>query len=82
MLIDDCPRTRDHSITAVSMANEQWLADDEKLLQTRHAAGQLTDEEFQQLEAVIAQARRGDWSGAVEAGYRFRKKRPFVREGH
>jgi hypothetical protein len=72
----------DAIITAVSMTNERWLAEDEQLLQTRHAAGQLTDEEFQQLEAVIGRARDGDWSGAVEAAYQFRKERPFVREGH
>jgi hypothetical protein len=78
----DNRRLLDAIITALSMSNEKWLSEDEQLLQTRHAAGHITDDEFQQLEAVIGQARRGQWSGAEEAAYQFRKQRPFVREGH
>jgi hypothetical protein len=30
---------------------------------------------------VINKARKGDWAGAEQDGYEFRKKHPFVREG-
>jgi hypothetical protein len=77
----DNRRLLDAIITALSMGNEKWLDEDERLLKARHAEGHLTDDEFEQLEAVIVQARGGDWPRAEKAGYQFRKKRPFVRAG-
>ena len=33
------------------------------------------------MEAIVAKARAGDWSGAETDGYAFRKQHPFVKEG-
>jgi hypothetical protein len=34
------------------------------------------------MEASINKARAGDWSGAENDAYEFRKKHPFVKEGY
>jgi hypothetical protein len=34
------------------------------------------------MEALAAKARAGDWAGAEKDGYAFRKKHPFVPDGH
>jgi hypothetical protein len=73
-------RLLDAIITAISLGNAQWLADDEQLLRARHQAGHLTDDEFRRLDEIIGQARRGE-SGALAAAYAFRKDRPFAKPG-
>jgi hypothetical protein len=77
----DNRRLLDAILTTITIKNARLLDDNEQWAQTRHEAGQLTDGEFDSMAAIIAKARRGDWSGAEADGYAFRKKRPFVREG-
>ena len=51
------------------------------MAQARRAAGQITEEQYQGLDAVVKKARTRDWAGAEKDGYEFRKKHPFVKEG-
>ncbi|HEY1601199.1 MAG TPA: hypothetical protein VGG64_16470 [Pirellulales bacterium] len=77
----DNRRLLDAILTTITIKNARLLDDNEQWAQSRHDAGQLTDGEFDSMTAIIAKARRGDWSRAEADGYAFRKKRPFVREG-
>ncbi len=52
-------------LTAVSSGNQAWLESNEKLLQTAHEKGQLSDAEFAAFSAILQQARSGDWKGAT-----------------
>jgi len=77
----DNRRVLEEILTAITLKNPGLLEESAKRLKARHDAGQLTDEEYQELEAVLDKARGGDWQGAEADGYRFRKKRPFVAPG-
>jgi hypothetical protein len=77
----DNRRVLDAVLTAITIKNTRLLEEDAKRARARHEAGQLTDEEYQGMEAIINKARGGDWSGAEKAGYEFRKKHPFVAAG-
>ena len=74
-------RLLDAVLTAITMKNQKWLADDADIAKTRHTAGQLTDWEFEQLSKIIDKGSAGDWKTAEELGYEFRKAHPFVKEG-
>ncbi len=74
-------RLLDAILTAITMKNEKWLADDNEIAKTRHEAGQLTDWEFEQLSKIIDKGSSGEWKTAEELGYEFRKAHPFVKEG-
>jgi len=82
------PEDRDNRIaldailTAITMKNPRLLDESAKRAKARHDAGQLTDEQYQGMEAFIAKARGGDWTGSEKDGYEFRKRHPFVQEGH
>jgi hypothetical protein len=78
----DNRRLVDAVLTAITMKNANWLEDDAKLAEQRNLAGQLCDDDYEELSAVIELARAGDWKTAEEEGYEFRKRRPFVPEGH
>lgn len=78
----DNRRLLEQILTAVTLTNSRLLEDAAKRNQQRHDAGQIADDDFQALEAVITKARAKDWSGAAAAAYAFRKARPFVRPGH
>jgi hypothetical protein len=74
-------RELDAILTAITIRNSRLLEDDAGRIKARRDAGQLTDEEYRGMEAVINKARAGDWAGAERDGYEFRNKHPFVREG-
>ena len=78
----DNRRLVDAILTAITMKNATWLEDDAKLAGHRHRDGQLADDEYEQLVAVIETAQAGDWQAAEKQGYEFRKQHPFVKEGH
>ena len=59
--------------TALSARNVNWLDDNARLIAKRHADGQMSDGEVAALEAIIAQAREGDWTGAEEEVVRLAK---------
>ncbi len=77
----DNRRVLDEVLTAIAIKNARLLDESTQRWQARHAAGDLSDEDFTALSAVIEQARHGDWPGAEAAGNAFRKRRPFVPSG-
>jgi hypothetical protein len=66
-------------LTAVSLKNQAELEKDAKVIDARHAAGELSDARYQDLREVIEKARAGDWAAAETLAYRFRA--PFGDRG-
>jgi hypothetical protein len=65
------PRIAPHNLeltvklrTAISAQNEEWLTQTEALVNERHAAGEMSAEEQEAFQAIIAQARNGQWRDA------------------
>lgn len=77
----DNRRALDAILTAITLKNTRLLEESAKRAKARHDAHQLTDQQFQQIDAFIDKARKGDWPGAEKDGYTFRKAHPFVKEG-
>ncbi|HEY7159262.1 MAG TPA: hypothetical protein VH575_35285 [Gemmataceae bacterium] len=77
----DNRRLLDAILTAITIKNPRLLEDNAKRAKQRHEAGQLTDEQYGGMEAILNKARQGDWAGAEKDGYDFRKKHAFVKEG-
>jgi hypothetical protein len=77
----DNRRALDVILTAITLKNPRLLEESSKRAKARYDAGQLTNQEYQGMEAFINKARGGDWQGAEKDGYEFRKRHPFVREG-
>lgn len=50
--------------TAVSARRTDWLEDAAKVISARHAAGEINEQQFTALEAIVEQGRGGDWQGA------------------
>jgi hypothetical protein len=75
-------RALDAILTAITIQNVRLLEESAKRATARHDAGQLTDNQYAGMQAFINKARAGDWSGAENDAYEFRKKHPFVKEGH
>ena len=62
-------RSRNHRLlqalrTAVSAKRADWLEQNAQLIEERHATGEMTDEEFDALNPIVAQARQGMWAQA------------------
>jgi hypothetical protein len=53
--------------TAISTRRTDWLDDTAKTVATRHDSGQLADKPYQALQAIIDQARAGQWEDAETA---------------
>lgn len=53
--------------TAISSENMDWLEAVAKQVADKQAQGQISPAEVKALDAIIAQARRGDWNGAKKA---------------
>ena len=66
-------------LTAVSLRNGPEVERDARLIDQRHAAGDLSDARYESLAAIIARARQGDWAGAEKLAYEFRA--PFGDRG-
>jgi hypothetical protein len=77
----DNRRVLDAILTAITLKNPRLLEDDARRARTRYEAGQLKDDDYRAMEAIIDKARAGDWSDAETDGYAFRKQHPFVKEG-
>ncbi|MBI3407301.1 MAG: hypothetical protein HY040_02955 [Planctomycetes bacterium] len=77
----DNRRALDAILTAITMKNSRLLEESAKRAKSRHDAGQLTNDEYRGMEAFIDKARGGDWSGAENDAYEFRRIHPFVNEG-
>jgi hypothetical protein len=59
-------------LTAVSLKNDKELEKDAKLIDERHAAGELSDGNYQELQGIIKKARAKDWNSAEKRAYEFR----------
>jgi hypothetical protein len=63
--------------TALSARNDQWLDENEKIVEQRREAGEMGDEPYAAFRGIIDQARAGDWAGAEHASVDFqRAQRP------
>jgi hypothetical protein len=59
-------------LTAVSLRNEKELEQDASAIDERHAAGTLSDRNYNELRAIVDRARARDWQGAEKRAYEFR----------
>jgi len=67
--------------TALSAQNPEWLEKNAKILEERRAAGQTSEEEFAAFQAIIQQARAGQWKEAERQVMAFQKaQRPTDEE--
>ena len=73
----DNRRLLDAILTAISLRNEKELLQDERLLEQRRAAGQLSEESFQAIQQIVAKAKSHDWQQAENELYEYRKAAPF-----
>ncbi len=56
--------------TAVSAKRKDWLETNAKLVEEKHSQNKLTDEQYQELEAIIALAREDKWADAEKEAIR------------
>jgi hypothetical protein len=61
-------------LTAVSLRHDVEVENDARMIDLRHASGELSDEKYRELGEVIARARAKDWTGAQKRAYEFRKE--------
>ncbi|MCA1685362.1 MAG: hypothetical protein LC745_05145 [Planctomycetia bacterium] len=66
-------------LTAVSLKNTKELERDARLIDERHASGEISDARHKDLRAIIDKARAGDWGAAESRAYEFRA--PFGDRG-
>jgi hypothetical protein len=64
-------------LTAVSLKQGRELEKDARRIEDRHAAGELSDGRFQDLQSIIEKARTGHWAAAEKQAYEFRESHPF-----
>ena len=57
-------------LTAISLKDSKQLAADARRIDDRHGLGELSDEGYNDLTALIRQARGGDWAGAEARAYK------------
>jgi len=51
--------------TAVMAKNGEWLKQNEKAIDSRRAEGKLSDQEYEAFQAVLRDAKGGDWTAAA-----------------
>jgi hypothetical protein len=56
--------------TAVSAKRKDWLETNAKLVEEKHSQNKLTDEQYQELEAIISLAREDKWADAEKEAIR------------
>ena len=66
-------------LTAVSLKNKSELEKDARRIDDRHVSGELSDDGYQDLQAIIIKARDGKWGEAEKQAYEFRERRPYFR---
>ena len=63
--------------TALSARNPQWLDENEAVIEKRHTAGQMRDDEYAAFKKIVERARSGDWKEAERGCLAFqRAQRP------
>jgi hypothetical protein len=66
-------------LTAISLRNQKELDRDIKRVEDRRASGELSDQSYKSLRAIIEKAQGGDWAGAEKQAYEMRELKPFFR---
>ncbi|HZW30513.1 MAG TPA: hypothetical protein VFF52_07360 [Isosphaeraceae bacterium] len=61
-------------LTAVSLKHEKEVEKDAKLIDQRHAAGEISEEKYRELGEILDKARAKDWAGAEKRAYEFRSQ--------
>jgi hypothetical protein len=59
--------------TALSTQNSEWLDQNIAAIETRRTAGEMGDEEYAAFQAIIAQAKAGEWQAAERAAVKLQK---------
>ncbi len=77
----DNRRVLEEVLTAITLRNERLLDAAAARVAQRHAAGELDEADRAAIQALVEQAKTGDWGGAETAAYAFRRQRPFVAPG-
>ena len=77
----DNRRLVEQLLTALTLQNKNLLAEADERRKSRRSDGELAEDDSQALEATIEKARGGDWKGALNDAYAFRRRRPFVERG-
>jgi hypothetical protein len=66
-------------LTAISLKNRKELDKDIQRIEARHVSGELSDESYKDLRAIITKAQGGDWAGAEKQAYELRESKPFFK---
>lgn len=66
--------------TAISARNPQWLEDNSKVLEARHAAGKMAEAEYEEFRSIIATAKDGRWEAAEQEVIKFVKSQRATAE--
>jgi hypothetical protein len=59
-------------LTAVSLKHDKEFEKDARLIDDRHAAGQISDEKYRELAEILEKGRARDWPAAEKRAYEFR----------
>jgi hypothetical protein len=66
--------------TALSAQNPDWLEQNATILEQRRAAGEVSEDELAAFQAIIEQARAGQWKEAEAQAIAFQKAQRPTRE--
>jgi hypothetical protein len=67
--------------TALSTKNQQWLEQNVEAIEARRALGEMNDEEYAAFQAIVDQAKAGEWEAAEHAAVRLQKaQRPTTEQ--
>ncbi len=59
-------------LTAISLKHEKEVENDARIIDERHAAGEISAGKYKELAVIIAKARAKDWAEAEKRAYEFR----------
>jgi hypothetical protein len=59
--------------TALSAKNNEWLEQNVTAIEERRTAGQMSDDEYAAFQAIIAQAKAGEWEAAEQEAVKLQK---------
>ncbi len=59
--------------TALSAQDREWLDQNAEVIDERHQSGEMSGEEYEAFQAILAEARAGNWHEAEEEALRLQK---------
>jgi hypothetical protein len=59
--------------TALSAQNREWLDQNAEVISERHQSGEMSDEEYEAFQAILEEARAGNWREAEEEALALQK---------